>query len=270
MAVEVDHRTYLFQPSPPSLSQPSSSSSLPSRKQLHRMIAEQDIDQIPAEIHLPQDTKLDGGSDTQVPSPFRYNPLHDLESIWWIAIYFIINHEARYISGPEFQAVTPTQRALARRLFYSQSSRNSALVGTLLDDSVAALSPCVQHVARILLRLRSELVSCYKDCERTLPKAVDKSAWQSNRIHDVFVKHFISILKFLKSCNVMIQRFRPEPLQQQTQEDVRSGGSTAVNPEESSAQAGTKRNSAAAAGLVSDSKKLRFGEESVIGAQVSS
>jgi hypothetical protein len=27
------------------------------------------------------------------PRPFRYNPTHDLESLWWIAIYFVANKE---------------------------------------------------------------------------------------------------------------------------------------------------------------------------------
>ncbi len=26
-------------------------------------------------------------------SPFRYNPLHDLESLWWIAVYFVFTTE---------------------------------------------------------------------------------------------------------------------------------------------------------------------------------
>ncbi|KAJ3552022.1 hypothetical protein NM688_g4376 [Phlebia brevispora] len=31
----------------------------------------------------------------------RYNPLHDLESVWWIAVYFVVTHEVHNADGAE-------------------------------------------------------------------------------------------------------------------------------------------------------------------------
>ena len=37
--------------------------------------------------------KLSPVESTQTPIAFYYNPLHDLESLWWVGTYFIVNKD---------------------------------------------------------------------------------------------------------------------------------------------------------------------------------
>ena len=45
------------------------------------------------------------------PTPFRYNPLHDLESLWWIAAFFLFKRD---VVLDEEEACQPAERARRR------------------------------------------------------------------------------------------------------------------------------------------------------------
>ena len=63
---------------------------------------------------------------------FRYNPLHDFESWWWIGVYFVVNRRVVTFKGLPVSNTADRedkQKALAVSLFNSLSDRIDALRG---------------------------------------------------------------------------------------------------------------------------------------------
>lgn len=72
----------------------------------------------------------------EIPEPiFRHNPLHDLESTWWIGLEFLINKDRTLApneipassSPPEDVGLTADVRRYARHLFYDLAERQAAI-----------------------------------------------------------------------------------------------------------------------------------------------
>lgn len=98
---------------------------------------------------------------------FHHNPLHDLESIFWIAAYFLFKIDGR---GAEAAAIARQQKA-TRELFYDKLQRSSCIHdSTHFIRLVRNLHPSVQPAGFCLDAWRSELVSTFhfaeKDCSR--------------------------------------------------------------------------------------------------------
>ena len=56
------------------------------RRRLGNTIAEE----LPVATHESFLRRLDSLPERKPEGPFRYNPVHDLESLWWIAVYFLM------------------------------------------------------------------------------------------------------------------------------------------------------------------------------------
>jgi hypothetical protein len=202
MAVEVDQKTYLFRPMLADHTVPRAP-----RKQLFRKAIQHKSQEVVA--NKAPWTITDNNLNSHDNSPFTSNPIHDMESIWWIAVYFVVNKEARFISDPDFMPVAASQHQLASQLFYLRSHRVSALLGPLLKDNASALAPCVQPIVEVLLKLRTKLVTYYQDCEQTLHEKINEGAWWS--IHDDFADEFFSIVQELETRDVLVRPFCQEP-----------------------------------------------------------
>jgi hypothetical protein len=88
MAVEVDYNKYLFmiaEPQPEELKYKASDFTALMEKLRNKNNAPPKAAKT-QEIHH-------NTSVSKQPRLFRYNPTHDLESLWWIAIYFVANKE---------------------------------------------------------------------------------------------------------------------------------------------------------------------------------
>lgn len=135
-------------------------------------------------------------SPTPVPAlptiPFRYSALHDLESLWWVAVYFIFKRQVVDTSkDADAQAlpVSDAQRASAEQLFRDRNERQSVIT----DASVFALHtqnihPTLQPLIEQLSKLRGFLVDAYKQAEQNLP-----SPELDLRIHNRFMRAFLNM-----------------------------------------------------------------------------
>lgn len=106
---------------------------------------------------------------------FRYNPIHDLESIWWVATYFDFNKTVvqvgkttvRRNKKQQQRASYTAQYKYAKGLFSNQMDRSDALsLPSGFQEHIQYLHESVQPVARILEHLRQLLVVCYEEAEK--------------------------------------------------------------------------------------------------------
>ncbi|KAJ3556690.1 hypothetical protein NM688_g1890 [Phlebia brevispora] len=102
---------------------------------------------------------------------FRYNPLHDLEALWWIAVYFTVKREVESIDGEatSTQGATMEQRRVAQQLFYNLENRRAAfLFSGWFADKMRCLHPSLERIADILNRIRIVLRAGYTEAEKSL------------------------------------------------------------------------------------------------------
>lgn len=111
------------------------------------------------------------------PAPLRYNPLHDLESLWWIGVYFLLKREIY----PYASDVVPLggedpvhwdrekQRKCADDVFYSVDARSPIMThgaGYFDHYVVPVVHPIMHPVAQTLEDLRRVLLQRYVDVEK--------------------------------------------------------------------------------------------------------
>jgi hypothetical protein len=118
---------------------------------------------------------------------FRYNPLHDLESLWWVALWMILNHRD---SRDEVAHSSADQQAGYARLFFPGSLRDAGRIEVLtientLCDALHVLPPSFQFIAVQLEAVRRCLVDQYKEAEANAE--INPAAFQG--IHALFLNY---------------------------------------------------------------------------------
>ena len=105
--------------------------------------------------------------------PFRYNGLHDLESLWWVAVYFI--YKRRVVDetqdGPQEGDTTNLVEQYKNylRIFKYEDQRYWVMTGPGLNgDYRLGLHPAVHPIVDILEGVRQDLVSVYTEKEDNL------------------------------------------------------------------------------------------------------
>lgn len=115
---------------------------------------------------------------------FRYNPLHDLESIWWIAMYFLAKKE---IVDPHLDMIaSEAQRDYASKLFrhHDQTARNDTFfLYTEFQQGMQTLPEHVSGIVHGLAFLRTELWGRYS-AEEADPSMIDHTC--ANGLHERF------------------------------------------------------------------------------------
>ena len=163
---------------------------------------------------------------------FRYNPMHDLESLWWIALHFVVNKEARLASSsdllgssgtPSYQSHTAstseartsqcnlngTQLAFARSLFGDGQSRWMALIADkLLQTHLQSRSPPLDRIGEALCGLRYYLYQRYAVVGRE-DYEIDKSVCAKGAMYRIFEAYFHAILKILEEGDVTVSSLPP-------------------------------------------------------------
>ena len=94
--------------------------------------------------------------------PFVYNPLHDMESVWWIWVWITFFHTNR----PDGRTPQKQQNAF-RSLFPSVIPNGERVINKPLD--LDALPHLFHHMGFWVKEARRELVLAYIVSEKTLP-----------------------------------------------------------------------------------------------------
>lgn len=141
VAVEVDRKSYQFMPPAKLITRPDMSAPVHSR---------QDFEEY--EFHQ-----------------FRYNPLHDLESLWWISVYFSFHSMLSPGKRKTTSHGTEAQRIALAKYFYNFSNRYDALeIQGIFANSLRCLYPTLRTLAQILEDLRILLRTAYVDAEKSI------------------------------------------------------------------------------------------------------
>jgi hypothetical protein len=118
---------------------------------------------------------------------FRYNPLHDLESLWWIAVWMMFNHRTEREPSSEDEE---SQSRYAERLFpriIDGSGRLDALKNHVVFLNMLLCLPEAFYTAASKLEsIRQALVQHYYLAEGDTE--INEAAFRD--IHELFLKEF--------------------------------------------------------------------------------
>ena len=101
-------------------------------------------------------------------SDFSQNPLHDLESLWWVGVWFLLCHYRPTHLEDKVQRHIKVVKAVAQSLFNNGANtlnrHNALLRSDILATSNARSFPkTVQYLAVVVNRFRAQLVEYYKN-----------------------------------------------------------------------------------------------------------
>lgn len=158
---------------------------------------------------------------------FYYNPVHDLEYLWWIAVYFVINKETRLapVTLPPQSAASPddppqdaqaftspltdAQRKYARELFYTRLARRLALdYDSDFDDQVKTWPAHLQPICQRLITLKNSLRRHYKKIE-SADCVITKDV--CGGLYQTFADTFYTIACDLSAQDIIVAPMAPDP-----------------------------------------------------------
>ncbi|KAF7790436.1 hypothetical protein EIP86_001391 [Pleurotus ostreatoroseus] len=188
MAVEVQDQKYLLQWAAKKRRPRPTEDKPMSEKELHRRLQPSEDNPLRprSPVVLPQAPR---------PPVFRYNALHDLESLWWIAIYFVVKYhvvdKTQDPPGIDDIAALAEQCKWAYRLFDGYEDRFYAItIGSseTINDVQDVVHPLVRPVITVLEDLRQDLRVAY------VQKEADPEAPGFHpHIHQAFIGKLLDI-----------------------------------------------------------------------------
>ncbi|KAJ3753441.1 hypothetical protein EV360DRAFT_87785 [Lentinula raphanica] len=126
--------------------------------------------------------------------PFSYNPLHDLESIWWIIVYVLFFNDDKSFRSPEPEI----RQDQMEKLFHGRldSYERQQFLEDVGEGDIANLkkwiSPTLLPALNLLFPLASKLITAYTSSEKTYPKEIDDRRFN---IHHIFTKYLRTAAK---------------------------------------------------------------------------
>ncbi|KAJ3742824.1 hypothetical protein DFH05DRAFT_1421802 [Lentinula detonsa] len=147
--------------------------------------------------------------------PFAYNPLHDLESVWWIIVYVLFFNDDVSISSSD---PTHRQRKM-QELFHGRLDVNDRQVFlrdfNRLPDAQCYLSPSFGPALAILTELADVLTTAYANSEKTYPTKIDD---RSFIVHDDFLDPLLSEENIDSLANIKLVKVKENSKKRSTSE----------------------------------------------------
>lgn len=146
---------------------------------------------------------------------FQYNVLHDLESLWWVAVYYVVDMDIVLAAPNTDEQHTPASdahRTWSRLLFYDDfQTRLSAIQGQF-SYSLRHLPPTAQRIAKQLDQLRDLLLNIHyavqwKVCNPQSPEVISDVQYLRERFSHVFQ----TIADDEETQYLVIRDFSPAP-----------------------------------------------------------
>ncbi|KAF7799154.1 hypothetical protein EIP86_010385 [Pleurotus ostreatoroseus] len=184
-AFEITKERYIFRPSP-ELSPPPP---------------------VPEEIPEGEIQETEPQSKIPLIVPVCYNPLHDLESLWWVAVYFLLKKELHDLPEPPETDVTQVwdrerQRVYASDAFSNRGTRFSIMVtNNFRRDALEVIHPSMRPVLRELNNLRRALVERYTEVEKD-PRSIPFDC--AKGLYDTFIDGFFKIAQDQKMRSIKL------------------------------------------------------------------
>lgn len=108
--------------------------------------------------------------------PFRYNPLHDIESLWWLALFLSLAGTIVY-AGADSPGITDSQDAAQQRLSEKLFCDPKIRINTFINERglrpfLLTLHPRVAEIGAQLEEMRSDLTQAFSQAEKDMTKPV--------------------------------------------------------------------------------------------------
>lgn len=109
-------------------------------------------------------------------TPFRYNPLHDIESLWWLALFLLLAGTIVDV-GADSPSITDSQDAaqqrLSEQLFCDRRFRMSTFINERgLRPYLSTLHPRVAEIGAQLEEMRSDFIQAFRQAEKDMTKPI--------------------------------------------------------------------------------------------------
>ncbi|EKM61536.1 uncharacterized protein PHACADRAFT_204704 [Phanerochaete carnosa HHB-10118-sp] len=147
--------------------------------------------------------------------PFRYHPLNDWESLFWVSMYMMVIDRIVKPTKNQPQQTSDKlekQRALARGLFYSYKERSvkfSQAAANQVDPFKETLLDCLhddlKHVATALGNIRVALLNAYREVEAN-PDQHPDGAVSVDIIWDTIPSQYNKICQILDAQDITVER----------------------------------------------------------------
>ncbi|KAI6000104.1 hypothetical protein EDD15DRAFT_2488303 [Pisolithus albus] len=140
-----------------------------------------------------------------VKCPFRFNPLHDMESLWWISTWALYYHVDQQGGWPSSGQITESYKLFPGRL----KARLHAFLAPL-DYEVLPAS--FQSAGRLVEYMRREIKRAYTASEEELPPVYSNPL---KRLQSTFTNHLTSILADsmdIRTFNSNAKRQQEDPM----------------------------------------------------------
>ncbi|KAJ3762230.1 hypothetical protein EV360DRAFT_67243 [Lentinula raphanica] len=138
-----------------------------------------------------QETEFPVVDDPKSALAFSYNPLHDLESIWWILVYVLFFNDAEFLRSRNAES----REEKMEKLFHGRLdvTDRQPFLRNVNDGAIADLQECLSPsflpALNLLVKLASTLVGAYENAEKTHPsRKIDKLCFG---IHGTFMELFM-------------------------------------------------------------------------------
>ncbi|KAI6016905.1 hypothetical protein BKA83DRAFT_4329397 [Pisolithus microcarpus] len=138
--------------------------------------------------------------------PFKFNPLHDMESLWWTATWTLYYHVDQEGSQPSSEQITQFHELFPRRL--DSASRFHAFP-TALDYEVLPAS--FQRAGYGVALMHAAIVAAYKESEMTEPPDYKNPL---EKLNSVFTERLASAFAVSKNIEIFspnAKRQREDP-----------------------------------------------------------
>ena len=152
-------------------------------------------------------------SSSTVQVLFRYNPLHDLESLWWVAVYFVVGGTLRvfpprgincaedcYSSQPWYAeeiSRMKVQRRIADSLFITRDMRSTTMTSYAWFSSDMTCLPCsFRGIGETLAAMRHCLVIRYRQAEEDCTNICLRAGYG---LYDVFSQLLLEVYTLMQS-----------------------------------------------------------------------
>ena len=103
--------------------------------------------------------------------PFMHNPLHDLESIFWLSLYLLLAGQLKRIKGNPVVLTAEQQEAqhkLSGKIFGNSGFRDRVMYSSILTVSLKNIHPSLCDVVELLADLRYYLHEAFVKAEQNL------------------------------------------------------------------------------------------------------
>ncbi|KAJ3559363.1 hypothetical protein NM688_g391 [Phlebia brevispora] len=188
--------------------------------------------------------------------PFRYNPLHDLESVWWVAVYVMVKREAQD-SNPDASHLLAKEKLDP---FCSETSKELYLKGSRSLKNILDTrdNQSIKYVATVLSKLQSLLQDTYK-CAEQDPSRINEQVAREAIVQ--FRKAFLKMASHFEENDIILaphgRRDRSTEGAKQPQPGSRPKKQSPRVTKPSGLNAGTRKRTQLAVAPANDDRKKR-------------